>query len=740
MSKKPQPSEEIPNLPTRIKGEILPPAPDPMTVAKLTIVKGNEEGNEFFVKKGVTGLGRAADNEIALTDLSCSRKHVQLVWEDDSLVLADLGSGNGTLLNKHRITREVLRNNDVFEIGNTQLKVELYAPFEEAMAPRAPARVPEPIKKPASPVAQNQTVGLPGLREQDVKQGLVGGVLPPTASGAQKLPGPFGGGKPTMAEEAAPAPAPRPAPAAPAPMPSAPQALVPAPSFAAPEVSPAASANQGGVLSRLSAVGQARGKNWVYALAGGNALALLTGAALLLWNPSANASGAGVTRFQEGLAAYAKMDWPAAQTAFTEALTLSPALTEASDYLRMTQNEQANAGRLTTAKELMLLSSDAKTSVVVLSLALSVPMESVSGGDAKKLAYQAKQALSMSTKASVEEKLQQNTPMSFQAAAFELKQAEAAFGGQLPMNLTEPAERLQKASMKSDWHELTMQPAMAMADPMPTPAAMPETPPEPAVNPEPMKTMEPEPVKPEPVAMKPEPMVMKPEPAKPEPKPEPAVVSKPDPKPTATPTAKAEPTKLDEKAARANAQALYKEGKFEKAAVEAKKNKKTEPLAKQIEEFSSKYASVKSKFASGERATIYDSAKRALSLDSSIASAYQTEIKAWIGPCADARARQLYNTASAAKPTNYGLFKDAYVVALEANRYGVKKESGPIIKAIDDDVAKKKANAANAEKKGKTTEAITLYDIITQYVPSSTQAYNDAKKASDRLKGQQGGL
>jgi pSer/pThr/pTyr-binding forkhead associated (FHA) protein len=708
MSKKPQLSEEIPNLPTRIKGEILPPAPDAMTVAKLTIVKGNEEGVEFIIKKGVTGLGRAADNEIALTDLSCSRKHVQLIWEDDSLVLADLGSGNGTLLNKHRITREVLRNNDIFEIGNTQLKVELYAPYEEAAAPRSPVKVPEPVKKPPSPVAQNQTMALPGSREQDHKPGLVGGVLPPTASGAQKLPGPFGGAKLTMIEELPNIPAPKaaPAPATPAPLPSAPQALVSAAVVVAPVVSPPATPFLRGMLSRLSSLGQEKGKNWVYALVGGNALAVLTGAALLLWNANANAN-AGVTRFQEGLAAYSKMDWATAQRAFTESLSLSPDITEASDYLQMAQNEQANVGRLDTARQLLSNGTpDPKTIVVALSLALSVPMESLSGGEAKSLAYQAKQALSKLTRASIEEKLQQNNPANLQAAAFELKQVEAAFGGQLPANLEELGEQLQQASNNPDWHNLATQPAMAMADPMPSTAVVPEPTPEP---------VKPEPVKPEPV------------------------VSKADPKVAAAPIVKAEPTKLDEKTAKANALTFYKEGKFEKASIEAKKNKKTEGLAKQIEEFSTKYGFAKSRYAIGERAAIYDNAKRALSLDSSIVGAYQTEIKTWIGPCADAKARQLYNTATSTKPTNYNLFREAYVVAQEANRYGVKKESGPIIKTIEDEVAKKKAAAANAEKRGKNAEAIALYDAITQYMPAGTQAYSEAKKAYDRLNGSQSG-
>jgi hypothetical protein len=393
--------------------------------------------------------------------------------------------------------------------------------------------------------------------------------------------------------------------------------------------------------------------------------------------------------------------------------------------LRMIQSEQANAGRLNSANQLLLLSTDApdaKTLIVVLSLALSVPMESLYGGEAKAIAYKARQSFLMLTQTNIKASLQQKTQTSLQAAAVELKQAEGALG-QLPENLAALAEQLQKASNESNWRDLiTKAPVVAMVEPTPTPAAMI---PEPALEPTPVEPevkIEPEmkPVKPEPVAVV-------------------NVVTKESPKVVST-AVKTEP-KLDDKTIKTNALALYKEGKFEKAAVEAKKSKKLEGLGKQIEEFSSKYASVKSKYAAGERANIYETAKRVLSLDATIASAYQAEIKAWIGPCADARARQIYNTAESAKPpASYGLFRDSYVVALDANRNGVTKESGPIIKTIDADVSKKMAAGKAAENKGKNIEAINYYDIITQYVPASTQAHNDAKKASERLKAQQGGL
>src|SRR5262245_577113 len=110
MASRKQPKGEIPNLPTMIKGEALPKAPDSAYVARIVVIKGNEEGAEHLVRRGTTMIGRAADSDLPLTDLASSRKHVNLVWESDSLRLVDLGSGNGTVLNGKRVTQTTLKH------------------------------------------------------------------------------------------------------------------------------------------------------------------------------------------------------------------------------------------------------------------------------------------------------------------------------------------------------------------------------------------------------------------------------------------------------------------------------------------------------------------------------------------------------------------------------------------------------------------------------------------------------
>src|SRR5262245_51493642 len=70
--------------------------------------------------KDVTRLGRerGLEVEITLEAANVSRRHAEIRHQDNSYLLVDLGSFNGTFLNGHRITgAEVLNNNDIIQLG-----------------------------------------------------------------------------------------------------------------------------------------------------------------------------------------------------------------------------------------------------------------------------------------------------------------------------------------------------------------------------------------------------------------------------------------------------------------------------------------------------------------------------------------------------------------------------------------------------------------------------------------------
>jgi hypothetical protein len=98
----------------------------PPKIARLVITQGNDLGQAIEVRPGKTyTIGRGIDNDLVLTDMTVSRKHFDLRNDDGAWVLADRGSGNGTLINSHLEDAPfVLATGDVIEIGNTTFRFE----------------------------------------------------------------------------------------------------------------------------------------------------------------------------------------------------------------------------------------------------------------------------------------------------------------------------------------------------------------------------------------------------------------------------------------------------------------------------------------------------------------------------------------------------------------------------------------------------------------------------------------
>ena len=73
---------------------------------------------------GPIRIGRAPECELVLRDSRVSRRHARLHARDGVLVLTDLGSTNGTLVNGHRVTEVALGAGDRIQIGETSLVIE----------------------------------------------------------------------------------------------------------------------------------------------------------------------------------------------------------------------------------------------------------------------------------------------------------------------------------------------------------------------------------------------------------------------------------------------------------------------------------------------------------------------------------------------------------------------------------------------------------------------------------------
>jgi hypothetical protein len=93
----------------------------PAGFALLVVQRGPNSGSRFLLDKDVTTAGRSPDSDIFLDDVTVSRRHAQFTRTDEGFVVSDVGSLNGTYLNRTRIEQAVVGNGDEVQIGKFRL-------------------------------------------------------------------------------------------------------------------------------------------------------------------------------------------------------------------------------------------------------------------------------------------------------------------------------------------------------------------------------------------------------------------------------------------------------------------------------------------------------------------------------------------------------------------------------------------------------------------------------------------
>lgn len=89
----------------------------------LVMIRGDFIGQVYELKDDVTMIGRSDDVDLVVSDTSISRRHAMIVRRVDGFFLSDLGSTNGSFLNKEIVSEPMaIKEGDKVTLGNVVFK------------------------------------------------------------------------------------------------------------------------------------------------------------------------------------------------------------------------------------------------------------------------------------------------------------------------------------------------------------------------------------------------------------------------------------------------------------------------------------------------------------------------------------------------------------------------------------------------------------------------------------------
>ena len=99
-----------------------PAAAAPRASSARGVLRGRQ--GDYQLTEAVTVIGRSRRCGIVLTDPNVSRQHAEIRKQDNGFMLLDLGSTNGTRVNRRDVKQVVLQHGDRIELGTTELLFE----------------------------------------------------------------------------------------------------------------------------------------------------------------------------------------------------------------------------------------------------------------------------------------------------------------------------------------------------------------------------------------------------------------------------------------------------------------------------------------------------------------------------------------------------------------------------------------------------------------------------------------
>ncbi|MBQ0895558.1 DUF3662 and FHA domain-containing protein [Micromonospora sp. U56] len=96
-----------------------PPPGQGAGARNVRLVSG--DGRTYPLQMGSTVIGRGDQANLRLPDVGISRRHARLDFDGGQVVLTDLGSTNGTMVNGQRVSAVALNPGDMIQLGTTTL-------------------------------------------------------------------------------------------------------------------------------------------------------------------------------------------------------------------------------------------------------------------------------------------------------------------------------------------------------------------------------------------------------------------------------------------------------------------------------------------------------------------------------------------------------------------------------------------------------------------------------------------
>ncbi|NLZ57185.1 MAG: FHA domain-containing protein [Corynebacterium sp.] len=93
----------------------------PAGSALLVVKRGPNAGARFLLDQPTTNAGRHPESDIFLDDVTVSRRHAEFRINEGEFEVVDVGSLNGTYVNREPRNSQVLQTGDEIQIGKFRL-------------------------------------------------------------------------------------------------------------------------------------------------------------------------------------------------------------------------------------------------------------------------------------------------------------------------------------------------------------------------------------------------------------------------------------------------------------------------------------------------------------------------------------------------------------------------------------------------------------------------------------------